>query len=100
MYDCYRPQRAVDEFVAWGENLADQRMKPEFYPRVDKANVFRDGYVAERSGHAAVYSRGAVPRHVLRLPGRQNLAFLNFVSSRRFNRTPDPWRPRNPPVER
>ena len=25
VYDCYRPQRAVDEFVAWGENpLADR----------------------------------------------------------------------------
>ena len=51
VYDCYRPQRAVDEFVAWGADLADQRMKAEFYPRVDKADVFRGGYVAERSGH-------------------------------------------------
>ncbi len=52
VYDCYRPQRAVDEFIAWGGNLADQRMKAEFYPRVDKADVFSDGYIAERSGHS------------------------------------------------
>lgn len=52
VYDCYRPQRAVDEFVAWAADLADQRMKPEFYPRVDKSVLFADGYIAERSGHS------------------------------------------------
>lgn len=52
VYDCYRPQRAVDDFVAWAGNLADQRMKSEFYPRVDKAALFADGYIAERSGHS------------------------------------------------
>lgn len=55
VYDCYRPQRAVNEFVSWASDLDDQRMKAEFYPRVDKANLFDDGYIAERSGH----SRGA-----------------------------------------
>ena len=52
VYDCYRPQRAVDEFVAWAADLADQQMKPEFYPRVDKSVLFADGYIAERSGHS------------------------------------------------
>jgi D-alanyl-D-alanine dipeptidase len=52
VYDCYRPQRAVDEFVSWAADLADQRMKPEFYPRVDKSALFADGYIAERSGHS------------------------------------------------
>ena len=52
VYDCYRPQRAVNDFVAWAENLADQRMKAEFYPRVDKSVLFDDGYIAERSGHS------------------------------------------------
>lgn len=52
VYDCYRPQRAVDDFVAWAHDLADQRMKPEFYPRVDKSTLFHDGYIAERSGHS------------------------------------------------
>src|SRR3954466_1106586 len=27
VYDCYRPQRAVRDFVAWGKRLHDQRMK-------------------------------------------------------------------------
>jgi D-alanyl-D-alanine dipeptidase len=51
VYDCYRPQRAVDHFVRWSEN-GSQRMKREFYPRVDKARVFDLGYVARRSGHS------------------------------------------------
>jgi len=52
VYDCYRPQQAVNDFVDWATDLSDQRMKPEFYPRVDKANLFSDGYIAERSGHS------------------------------------------------
>lgn len=51
VYDCYRPQRAVDEFVAWANNPLDQRMKAEFYPRVDKSRLFADGYIANQSGH-------------------------------------------------
>ncbi|MFB7635925.1 M15 family metallopeptidase [Streptomyces sp. NPDC056149] len=52
VYDCYRPQRAVNRFVAWAKDLSDQRMKAEFYPRVDKSVLFRDGYIAEKSGHS------------------------------------------------
>jgi len=51
-YDCYRPQTAVDYFVAWGRDLDDQAMKAEFYPAVDKRYLFRDGYIAEKSGHS------------------------------------------------
>src|SRR5690606_7667517 len=47
VYDCYRPQRAVDHFVRWAEDLSDQSMKDEFYPRVDKTRLFADGYIAE-----------------------------------------------------
>jgi D-alanyl-D-alanine dipeptidase len=64
VYDCYRPQRAVDHFVRWSEN-GNQRMKREFYPRVDKARVFDLGYVARRSGH----SRGStVDLTLVKLP--------------------------------
>lgn len=52
VYDCYRPQRAVDDFVAWAENVNDRRMMAEFYPRVDKSVLFDDGYIAQRSGHS------------------------------------------------
>ena len=66
VYDCYRPQRAVDHFVRWSEN-SSQRMKREFYPRVDKARVFDLGYVARRSGH----SRGStVDLTLVKLPAK------------------------------
>jgi D-alanyl-D-alanine dipeptidase len=46
VFDAYRPQQAVDHFVAWAEDLADTRMKARYYPNVEKANLFRDGYIA------------------------------------------------------
>ncbi len=65
VYDCYRPQRAVDHFVRWAKDLDDQSMKGEFYPRVDKDRLFEDGYIAEKSGH----SRGStVDLTLVRLP--------------------------------
>lgn len=65
VYDCYRPQRAVDHFVRWAKDLADEAMKREFYPQVDKSRLFADGYIAEKSGH----SRGStVDLTVVKLP--------------------------------
>ncbi|MHC3389967.1 M15 family metallopeptidase [Streptomyces lavendulocolor] len=65
VYDCYRPQRAVDHFVRWAKDLRDVRMKAEFHPLVDKSRLFADGYIAGRSGH----SRGStVDLTVVRLP--------------------------------
>jgi len=52
VYDCYRPQRAVNDFMAWAKDPKDQKTKAEFYPRVKKADVFMLGYVAEKSGHS------------------------------------------------
>lgn len=51
IYDAYRPQRAVDDFVRWGADSADQRRKPVHYPRVEKADMFTLGYIAPKSGH-------------------------------------------------
>lgn len=51
VYDCYRPQRAVDDFIAWADVVEDQATKAAFYPRVDKARFFELGYVAKKSGH-------------------------------------------------
>ncbi|WP_314173596.1 M15 family metallopeptidase [Streptomyces winkii] len=67
VYDCYRPQRAVDHFVEWAKDLDDERMKDEFYPRVEKNRLFEDGYIAEKSGH----SRGStVDLTLVRLPAQ------------------------------
>lgn len=51
VYDCYRPVAAVEDFMAWSKQPALQQMKAEFYPRVNKADFFHLGYVAEKSGH-------------------------------------------------
>ncbi|WP_370499869.1 M15 family metallopeptidase [Mycolicibacterium sp. jd] len=73
VYDCYRPQRAVNDFVEWAKNLTDQRMKAEFYPRVDKTRLFADGYIAEKSGH----SRGStVDLTLVALPASQEPAYV------------------------
>ncbi|MEY9489931.1 D-alanyl-D-alanine dipeptidase [Streptomyces calvus] len=67
VYDCYRPQRAVDHFVRWAKDLDDQAMKAEFYPNVDKSRLFADGYIAEKSGH----SRGStVDLTLVELPAK------------------------------
>ena len=52
VYDAYRPQEAVDSFVAWSKDLNDQGMKTEFYPEVDKKDVFDLGYLSSRSAHS------------------------------------------------
>lgn len=52
IYDAYRPQRAVDHFARWAEDIADTRMKAVFYPDVDKADLFEKGFIARRSGHS------------------------------------------------
>lgn len=52
IYDAYRPQMAVDNFVRWAEDLKDARMKMYFYPEVDKTRLFADGYIDAKSGHS------------------------------------------------
>ena len=52
VYDGYRPQRAVDHFSRWAKDLNDTLQRQEFYPRVNKRHLFRDGYIASRSGHS------------------------------------------------
>jgi zinc D-Ala-D-Ala dipeptidase len=52
VFDCYRPTRAVMNFVRWARDLKDTAGKAEFYPEVDKRTLFRDGYIASQSGHS------------------------------------------------
>ena len=51
IFDGYRPQRAVDDFMRWAEDVEDVRRKPIHYPDVDKKDFFKLGYIAEKSGH-------------------------------------------------
>ena len=52
VYDGYRPQTAVDHFKECAEDLDDTEMKQYFYPEVDKSDLIRKGYIAEKSGHS------------------------------------------------
>ncbi|RXZ79554.1 peptidase M15 [Paenibacillaceae bacterium] len=52
IYDAYRPQKAVEQFIVWAKDVEDTKMKQSFYPEVDKTKVFKLGYVASRSGHS------------------------------------------------
>lgn len=73
VYDCYRPQRAVNHFVRWAKDLRDTAMKHEFYPRVDKSRLFADGYIAAKSGH----SRGStVDLTIVRLPAKRTPPYV------------------------
>ncbi len=52
VYDGYRPQRAVNHFMRWARVLNDTINKSEFYPNVAKRNLFKEEYIASRSGHS------------------------------------------------
>ena len=52
VYDAYRPQRAVEHFVRWAEDMSDTRMKEIFYPDVSKKDLFALGFIAGHSGHS------------------------------------------------
>lgn len=53
IYDAYRPQRAVNHFVRWAKVVNDTLMKKQFYPRVNKRNLFKEGYIASKSRHSS-----------------------------------------------
>lgn len=52
VYDGYRPQTAVNHFVRWARQINDTIKKSEFYPEVNKRNLFKEGYIASKSGHS------------------------------------------------
>jgi D-alanyl-D-alanine dipeptidase len=52
VFDAYRPACAVRHFVLWGIEDLDLRMKPFFYPDLEKQELFVKGYVASQSSHS------------------------------------------------
>ncbi|MGL4858946.1 MAG: M15 family metallopeptidase [Enterobacteriaceae bacterium] len=52
VYDCYRPQQAVDFFDQWAQKLSETRMKTEFYPAIKKSELFDKQYIMKKSGHS------------------------------------------------
>lgn len=52
IFDAYRPAKAVRHFHLWGIEDSDQRMKPFFYPDLEKQALFELGYIAAQSSHS------------------------------------------------
>ena len=52
VFDAYRPAAAVKHLVQWSVDDLDLRMKPFFYPDLDKADLFQRGYIASKSSHS------------------------------------------------
>ena len=50
VFDCYRPVRAVDDFVAW--TRAGGPPDPRWYPKVKRGDLIAEGYIGERSSHS------------------------------------------------
>ncbi len=52
VFDAYRPVSAVRHFIFWAIEDEDIRMKPYFYPEIDKQDTFELGYIAKQSSHS------------------------------------------------
>ena len=52
IFDAYRPTSAVRQFVFWALEDNDVRMKPYFYPDIDKEETIALGYIAKESSHS------------------------------------------------
>ncbi|MBR4658556.1 MAG: M15 family metallopeptidase [Clostridia bacterium] len=52
IFDAYRPVCAVKQFIFWGIEDTDIRMKPYFYPELEKQELFAKGYIAKLSSHS------------------------------------------------
>jgi zinc D-Ala-D-Ala dipeptidase len=50
MFDCYRPARAVADFMAW--TAIPGPADPQWRPELAKDRLVPDGYIAARSGHS------------------------------------------------
>ena len=71
VWDCYRPARAVADFMRWSKNPAERGMKAEFFPNTAKSSLFARGYISARSAH----SRGSTVDLGLALKGSSPAAF-------------------------
>ncbi|MBO7672684.1 M15 family metallopeptidase [bacterium] len=50
IWDSYRPQKAVDNFVRWINDPNDPGDK-EFFPDLNKSDLIKGNYIAPKSGH-------------------------------------------------
>ncbi|MBQ8537030.1 MAG: M15 family metallopeptidase [Clostridia bacterium] len=92
VFDAYRPQRAVMDFVKWAQAPENGLTKAEFYPALPKEQLFPLGYIALKSGH----SRGSTIDLTLEgldmgtafdlMDDRSHHGALNITPQQAFNR--------------
>jgi D-alanyl-D-alanine dipeptidase len=51
IYDSYRPQKTVDQFIEWAFDGKPDLQKAKYSPLIDKSDMFDMGYLAKKSGH-------------------------------------------------
>jgi D-alanyl-D-alanine dipeptidase len=88
VYDCYRPQRAVNAMAHWAGGREDGSTK-RFYPAQEKRNLFADGWIAFRSRHTA-----GIAIDLTIVPAGS--AAPSFDAHRRYGNCDAPWRERAP----
>ncbi|MBL7480562.1 M15 family metallopeptidase [Legionella bononiensis] len=85
VYDCYRPQQAVNYFYKWSQNSKDERQKPEYYPREIKKDLFKRDYIALTSGH----TRGSTVDLTLVQLDTANRTIPTHPITRCYDKSPD-----------
>jgi zinc D-Ala-D-Ala dipeptidase len=66
VWDCYRPLRAIRDFINWSRSQQRPSMKAEFFPRTNNNEFFARGYLSSHSAHAhgSTVDLGFVPSAV------------------------------------
>jgi len=72
MFDCYRPQRAVDDMYAWAQDGRETPAQRRYNPKFSKKDLFKLGYIARRSGHS---TGAALDLTLVQLPAASSPAF-------------------------
>lgn len=78
LFDAYRPQRSVDDFMRWINDAQDTLTKANYYPNLSKKELLEQGYIAKKSGHSRgstvdvtlIYTTGANKGMELDMGGR------------------------------
>ena len=98
IFDAYRPQRAVNDFVSWSKNTEDTIAKKNYYPEFTKNSLFELGYIATKSGHSRgstvdltlIYISGEKKGEVLDMGGNWDYfgerSHYNFKQIRKIQR--------------
>jgi zinc D-Ala-D-Ala dipeptidase len=91
VWDCYRPKRAIDDFLQWSKDPTHSEMKTEFYPRTDKEKLFTLGYLAKRSAHSrgSTVDLGIVPTAFSFAPPPNSSQSLKACTSQKGERFED-----------